>query len=66
MCTSSRARHHMETHERTINKMQRPDIMEVISVALHKIPPRRHSQTKMRPTDVKHASGKKKKKKKKE
>lgn len=59
--TSSRARHYMETHERTINKMQRPDIMEAIRVALHKIPSRRHSKTKMRPTDVKRVSEKKNK-----
>lgn len=59
VCTSSRARHHMETHERTINKMQRPDIMEAIRVALHKILSRRHSKTKMRQTDVKRTNGKK-------
>jgi len=35
-------RQYVETHRRTINKMQRPDIMEAIRVALHKIPSRRH------------------------
>lgn len=47
-CTSSQARHYVETHRRTINKMQRPDIMEAIRVALHKIPYRRHSKAKIR------------------
>lgn len=59
--TSSRARHYMETHERAINKMQRPDIMEAIRVALHKILSRLHSKTKMRPTNVKRVSEKKNK-----